>query len=213
MWANYTTQELNIWSLQQVNGDQAAGLGDIFLSSAMVMVNLDANEFTVWQAAEDTGSPQQLVAVDESNKQINTFCAATTSSASASSSATGSAAANATGSVAASTASSAAANTHTSHPATLSGGAIAGIAIAAAAVLLAVAAGAFFFIRRQKRSRAVPTATQPYRSEIERKRNDDHLPAYQQSSTLDMPDKPSTPPRLHEVDSLRLPSELGSGRY
>lgn len=71
--ANATGPDLVILSTQDINKDDISQLGRQFLSAAYLMVNLDANEFTLWEA--NPTDTRQLVAVDESNADVTTVCA------------------------------------------------------------------------------------------------------------------------------------------
>ncbi|KAH7303404.1 hypothetical protein B0I35DRAFT_446736 [Stachybotrys elegans] len=48
-------------------------LGELFLSAAVVMANLDAGVFTIWEANQESND-QQLVAVDETGQEVTEFC-------------------------------------------------------------------------------------------------------------------------------------------
>ncbi|KAM7195055.1 acid protease [Rhypophila sp. PSN 637] len=69
---NATGPDLVIISTQDVNKDDISQLGRQFLSAAYLMANLDANEFTLWEA--NPTDTQQLVAVDEGNADIASVC-------------------------------------------------------------------------------------------------------------------------------------------
>ncbi|PGH17824.1 hypothetical protein AJ80_04647 [Polytolypa hystricis UAMH7299] len=73
---NSTETSLLINSLQGGNSDDLPQLGRNFLSSAYLMVNQDANKFTLW-AANPTIN-EDIVAVDSNNKVIEEFCDPTT---------------------------------------------------------------------------------------------------------------------------------------
>ncbi len=100
-------------------------LGRNFLTFVYLMINLDAGEFTLWPAY-DEATDEQLVAVDEKNNTIQSsaLCAATAPPASTS--------------------------TTPSHGSSLSGGAIAGIAIGALAGIALILVGVWLFIRHRK---------------------------------------------------------------
>jgi hypothetical protein len=74
--ANASEPELVINSIQQVNEGDLPQLGRQFLSSAYLMVNQDADEFTLWSA--NPTANEDLVAVDTQNQVIEEFCSSTT---------------------------------------------------------------------------------------------------------------------------------------
>lgn len=69
---NASERNLVLNSLQEGNADDLPQLGRVFLSSAYLFVNQDANKFTLW-AANPT-MHEDLVAVDSNNAVINEFC-------------------------------------------------------------------------------------------------------------------------------------------
>ncbi|RHZ48577.1 putative aspartic-type endopeptidase [Aspergillus thermomutatus] len=71
--ANASAPELVLNSMQQVNADDLPQLGRQFLSSAYVMVNQDAGQFTLWAAKPTT--EEDLVAVNTDNRVYDSFCA------------------------------------------------------------------------------------------------------------------------------------------
>ncbi|ERS95387.1 hypothetical protein HMPREF1624_08265 [Sporothrix schenckii ATCC 58251] len=71
---NTTAPDLVIDSLQNVQATKLAQLGWQFFSSAYLLVNQDAREFTLW-AANPTAA-EDLVAVDTTGADITDFCAA-----------------------------------------------------------------------------------------------------------------------------------------
>ncbi|KIH93389.1 hypothetical protein SPBR_04181 [Sporothrix brasiliensis 5110] len=70
---NTTAPDLVIDSLQNVQATKLAQLGWQFFSSAYLLVNQDAREFTLW-AANPTAA-EDLVAVDTTGAEITDFCA------------------------------------------------------------------------------------------------------------------------------------------
>lgn len=72
--SNSSTKELLLNSIQRGNVNDLAQLGRQFLSIVYLMLNQDANSFTLWEAATSTG-PEDLVAVDQKNERIGSFCA------------------------------------------------------------------------------------------------------------------------------------------
>ncbi|EPE09835.1 aspartic-type endopeptidase [Ophiostoma piceae UAMH 11346] len=70
--ANATGLDTTILAIQGENAGDILQLGRQFLSVAYVMLNQDANEFTLWQANPTTN--RHLVAVDERNADITSVC-------------------------------------------------------------------------------------------------------------------------------------------
>ncbi|KAL4894411.1 aspartic peptidase domain-containing protein [Aspergillus ambiguus] len=73
--ANGETPELLINPLQLGNAGELPELGRQFLTRTYIMLNQDANTFTLFESRFDTS--QDLVAIDEKNQQVDRFCAAT----------------------------------------------------------------------------------------------------------------------------------------
>ncbi|KAM0556101.1 hypothetical protein ACHAPJ_006090 [Fusarium lateritium] len=67
--ANASRPVIRINSLQEVTKTAFPSLGRYFLTAAYVVSNLDANEFTIYQA--NPSSEEDLVALDENNKSID----------------------------------------------------------------------------------------------------------------------------------------------
>ncbi|PQE03454.1 Peptidase aspartic protein [Rutstroemia sp. NJR-2017a BVV2] len=72
--ANNSAPELVMNSIQDVNEDDLPQLGRQFLSGAYLMLNQDAQKFTLWQA--NPTENEDLVAVDSQNKVVDKFCSA-----------------------------------------------------------------------------------------------------------------------------------------
>ncbi|KAK8139053.1 hypothetical protein PG984_002433 [Apiospora sp. TS-2023a] len=71
---NSTGPDLVINSIQDINANDLPQLGRQFLSAAYLMVNMEADQFTLW-AANPT-SDQDLVAVDKANQEVTEYCSA-----------------------------------------------------------------------------------------------------------------------------------------
>lgn len=80
--ANASTPELVVNAIQSVNANDLPQLGRQFLTAAYLMVNQDANQFTLWEANPTTN--EDLVAVDTNNGVVDSFCAAGVASSTAS---------------------------------------------------------------------------------------------------------------------------------
>ncbi|TGO74448.1 hypothetical protein BELL_0282g00100 [Botrytis elliptica] len=72
MVANVSEPELVLNAIQSINANDLPQLGRQFLSAAYLMLNQDANTFTLWQA--NPTQKEDLVAVDRSNNLIDDFC-------------------------------------------------------------------------------------------------------------------------------------------
>ncbi|KAI9650390.1 hypothetical protein NHQ30_000404 [Ciborinia camelliae] len=72
MIANASEPELVLNAIQQQNANDLPQLGRQFLTAAYVMLNQDANIFTLWEA--NPTENEDLVAVDGRNNAINDFC-------------------------------------------------------------------------------------------------------------------------------------------
>jgi hypothetical protein len=143
--ANASAPELVLNSMQQVNADDLPQLGRQFLSSAYVMVNQDAGQFTLWAAKPTT--EEDLVAVNPENRVYSSFCAPGVSNL-----------VGATQSAGTSNPTQSAASTGQSQRTEgagtgLSSGTIAGIVVGGVAGAALVAAGIFFAIIRRRRRR------------------------------------------------------------
>lgn len=73
MLVNTTGPDLVIDSLQAEEASKFAHLGWQFFSSAYLMVNQDANQFTLWKA--NPTALEDLVAVGTAAEEIRTWCA------------------------------------------------------------------------------------------------------------------------------------------
>ncbi|CAK7235392.1 hypothetical protein SCUCBS95973_009254 [Sporothrix curviconia] len=71
---NSTAPDLLINSLQSTEATRLAQIGWQFFSAAYLLVNQDANEFTLWEANPTTA--EDLVAVDTTGAEVTQFCAA-----------------------------------------------------------------------------------------------------------------------------------------
>ncbi|KAK2787604.1 hypothetical protein FQN53_005054 [Emmonsiellopsis sp. PD_33] len=140
--ANVSATNLVINAIQEVNADDLPQLGKQFLSSAYLLVNQDASEFTVW-AANPTRD-QDLVGVDTRNTVVEEFCAKNAPLGSSGSSPSDSPESN---------------GAPTSSK-SLSGGAIAGIVIGAVAGIAILAAGLFLYISKRKKAGSATSSTQ-----------------------------------------------------
>jgi hypothetical protein len=136
--ANGTTPELVINSLQSTNAANLPQIGRQFLTAAYVMMNLDTNQFTLWEA--NATSDTDYVALDSSNNVYDSsnFCSAVTTT-------TGEG--NATSSGSAGASSSPPVVTKSSG---IGSGAIAGIVVGAVAVVAILAGVAFWFLRKRR---------------------------------------------------------------
>lgn len=134
--ANSSARNLVLNPVQSINANDLPKLGRQFLSSAYIMVNQDAREFTLWQS--NPTNAVDLVAVDKGGTEVTDFCgdAATTPSPTPETTTRPSSSG--------------------SKRAALSTGAIAGIAIGAVTVIAIIAVAAFIFYRR-RRETAAPT--------------------------------------------------------
>lgn len=143
--ANSTAPELVLNSIQQVNADNLPQLGRQFLSTAYLMLNEDAGQFTLWSA---NPTPQEdLVAVDVSNRAVDTFCATRNATSGSDISAATTTAVTATAA-----ATTARATTATSAAtATATTGVIVGAVVGSVAGV-AVAAGAVLFIWKKRQT-------------------------------------------------------------
>lgn len=136
--ANMSAPNLILNPVQDVNRDDMPILGRQFLSSAYIMVNQDAGEFTLW-----SGNPTNavdLVAVDENGQEVTDFCN-DGDSPSPSQSTTSPPASSVTGSE------SEESEGDDGPPI----GLIAGVAAGGAVLIIAIAALVFLFCRRRRR--------------------------------------------------------------
>lgn len=130
-----STSDLLINSIGQIGDYNAMSLsiGRYFFTYAYLMVNLDAGEFTIWAANSEANGNEDLVAVDETNAVVSTpLCSTTPGTGRPTSTATPS----------------------PNGGSSLSGGAIAGIAVGAAAAVALVAMGMWLLFKRNKKRAA-----------------------------------------------------------
>ncbi|KAF2202996.1 hypothetical protein GQ43DRAFT_367939, partial [Delitschia confertaspora ATCC 74209] len=137
--ANTLLRNIVINSIQNVNEDDLPQLDRLLFTSAYLMVNHDANTFTLWQADAGAGSPE-LKAVGEHGEVIEEFCANTTSPTS-----------NETSSRSETSPSSAL----SPEKRDMSGAVIGGIIAAAVGGVAVLSCITFFFLRRRRSNRAL----------------------------------------------------------
>ncbi|EUC27916.1 hypothetical protein COCCADRAFT_41476 [Bipolaris zeicola 26-R-13] len=70
---NTSVRNVVINSLQSYNSNDLPVLGRLFMSSAYIMVNQEAERFSVWQASIGSRTPD-VVAVDKQNNMVSEFC-------------------------------------------------------------------------------------------------------------------------------------------
>jgi cytoskeletal protein RodZ len=154
--------------MQDVNARDMASLGTTFLSLAYLMVNQDANQFTLW-AANPTTHSSDLVAVDEDGADVTATCTATSSAtADSTSSSTSSndddespspsASGDGTSSDAGESTSTGRAATEATTAPTLSKGGIAGVVVGGVAAVALMGAAAFWLLRRKRAAAAAAAA-------------------------------------------------------
>ena len=80
--SNATSRNLILNPVQQINAKDMPKLGRQFLSAAYLMVNQDAQRFTLWPA--NPTNAQELVAIDKDGQEVTEFCAEGKSTPSAS---------------------------------------------------------------------------------------------------------------------------------
>lgn len=114
-------------------------LGNIFLSAAYLMGNLDANEFTIWEA--NPSDDENLVAVDEIGQEVKEFCTEEQTSS------------------APETTPPPNSQNPEKDSSGLSTGAIAGIAVGSVAGIAALAVGLFLIWRRQRKTASYDTTS------------------------------------------------------
>ncbi|CAK7227211.1 hypothetical protein SCUCBS95973_006466 [Sporothrix curviconia] len=179
--ANSSGLDTIILAIQNVNAGDMTQLGRQFLSAAYVMLNQDANSFSVWQANPTTA--RQLVAVDESNTEVT---ACTTS-------------ANETSSSASSTSSSTA-STSTPRKKTSTGVIVGAAAGGVVAVAAATGLVVFYRLRRrwqQKVAQAVEAAVEAARHKFDPGRGGGHggsLPGSESTMALTAAEAPADVP-------------------
>ncbi|ERS94881.1 hypothetical protein HMPREF1624_08779 [Sporothrix schenckii ATCC 58251] len=205
--ANSSGMDTTILAIQDVNADDMTKLGRPFLSAAYVMLNQDANTFTLWQANLTT--QRRLVAVDETNADVAAACA-TTGSANAT------APANGTSSTGETTPESSSSNNSNAHK--LSTGAIVG-AVAGGAVLVAALIGVsvFYCLRRRQRRRIVATtAAIAAAAETARRKFDPERPMTESTTELTGEAITTSQPQLfHQLDAqdVRDMKDTKAGYY
>ncbi|CAK7236425.1 hypothetical protein SBRCBS47491_009632 [Sporothrix bragantina] len=160
--ANSSGLDTTILAIQNVNANDMTQLGRQFLSAAYVMLNQDANSFTLWQANPTTG--RQLVAVDESNTELSVCTSSGNNETSTDSTDPSSTSASSTSST-----------SSTSTPKHMSTGVIAGAVVGAAvAVAAVIGISVFYCLRRRRQQRTSATAvavSQAVEAAVEAARN------------------------------------------
>ncbi|KAE8348501.1 aspartic peptidase domain-containing protein [Aspergillus coremiiformis] len=168
--ANGSSPELLINPIQHINKDDLPLIGRQFLSSAYLMVNQDANTFTLWNAAPN--KVEDLVAIDRFNRVVDSHCDATSSPAPI-------------------------ARDDEDHK--MSNGVIAGIVIGSVAGVAIIAAGVFFLLTKRRRLQQTSgdgdsypaTGYTDHLTELGPSARDPYIP-------YELPAKPS-PPRRFEL--------------
>lgn len=138
---NSTGPDLVINSIQDINANDLPQLGRQFLSAAYLMVNMEADQFTLWSA--NPTSDQDLVAVDKANQEVTRYCSAEETGTSDGGAAPG----------------SDPSSTGTTGPSTSSSsqtGLIAGATVGGVAGVLLIGGAAFCLYRRRKRGNKGP---------------------------------------------------------
>ncbi|KAF2463043.1 uncharacterized protein BDR25DRAFT_385225 [Lindgomyces ingoldianus] len=180
---NTSVRNIPINPIQNINENDLPVIGRLFFSSAMVLVNHDSQEFTLWQAdGKGGGERAQLRVVDESGGIGDVFCYGN-----------GSLNGNSTGMPSSMVPSATSAPALVSHStARLSGGAVGGIVIGVI-VALAVISGICFFLFRKR---------QRHRAEAEGK--------HTEAATIEGM-KPPTPPYHSHPNFRHHPAEMPTG--
>ncbi|KUL91883.1 hypothetical protein ZTR_01061 [Talaromyces verruculosus] len=137
--ANGSAPELVLNSIQSINADDLPQLGRQFLTSAYLMLNQDANTYTLWEANPVTN--EDLVAVDQGGTPISIFC--TTTSTTTTSQMPQTATSNAVPY-----------NKNSGDKEDLSSGAIAGVVVGCIAGMALLAVLVFCVISKRRRERA-----------------------------------------------------------
>ncbi|RFU26271.1 hypothetical protein B7463_g10065, partial [Scytalidium lignicola] len=143
---NSSTREIMLNSLQQVNANDEPQLGHTFLSAAYLMVDVDANTYTLWEA--NPTDDQQLVTYPS-----GTSCNASASHSSEQSDSSSSSSLSSsptTSSPPSSSTPSAPKPPHHSNA-----GAIAGGVVGAIAVVALLLSGLFIYFRRKRRAEGI----------------------------------------------------------
>lgn len=146
--ANGTGPDLLINSLQDTTDAQIAILGANFLEVAYLMCNLDAGQFSIWEALPTLA--ENMVGIDATNTEMTEFCNpgasnSVNSGGGSTGSSTSSASGQANGSISGQGGNS------------LSPGVIAGIAVGAVAGLGLVAGGLLLWCVRKRKGTTAPT--------------------------------------------------------
>ncbi|EED14742.1 aspartic-type endopeptidase, putative [Talaromyces stipitatus ATCC 10500] len=134
--ANSSAPELVLNSIQSINADDLPQLGRQFLTSAYLMLNQDANTYTLWEANPVTN--EDLVAVDQSGTPVSMFCTTTSTTVESSMSQTG-------------TANPGPNKNNSSHKKDVSGGAISGIVVGCIAGVALTAVMVLYTIGKKRR--------------------------------------------------------------
>lgn len=149
---NASRPVMRINALQEISEGAFPVLGRYFLTTSYVMVNEDANQFTIWEA--NPTSSEDLVAVDEDNKVLNAQASCTIQPTASAEPGHGD---NTTTTAVGGTSNTSEPIADSSPaPSGISTGAIAGIAIGIGALVLAGIA--FLFWRRMKKRKAAAAA-------------------------------------------------------
>ncbi|RAO64782.1 uncharacterized protein BHQ10_000794 [Talaromyces amestolkiae] len=136
--ANDSAPELVLNSIQSINADDLPQLGRQFLTSAYLMLNQDANTYTLWEANPVTN--EDLVAVDQGGTPVSIFCTATSTSTTSQLPQTA-------------TTNAAPYNKNSGDKEDLSSGAIAGVVVGCVAGMTLVVTMVFCIIAKRRRER------------------------------------------------------------
>ncbi|KAJ8068501.1 hypothetical protein OCU04_004051 [Sclerotinia nivalis] len=146
MIANASEPELVLNAIQAVNANDLPQLGRQFLTAAYLMLNQDAETFTLWQA--NPTENEDLVAVDGKNIPIDDFCTSPSTPNNNS----------ANGDLGNSSIPSTTTNTSTADTAKISTGIIVGAAIGSVVVVAIVAGIIIWYITQRKRKNNIIAA-------------------------------------------------------
>ncbi|KAL1901042.1 hypothetical protein Sste5346_002108 [Sporothrix stenoceras] len=186
--ANSSGMDTTLLAIQNVNANDMTQLGRQFLSAAYVMLNQDANSFTLWQANPTT--KRQLVAVDESNKDVSSVCTGNSDNN-----------VNSTIPINSTSTDMPTSGTPSANSHKLSTGAIVGAAAGGAVVVAAVVGVAVFYCLRRRRQRRTTETAVVVAKAIEAARNkfDPGRPATESATELTAD---TTHPQLfHQLDA------------